>query len=38
MNVDDIVTCSVNHPRVLGEAKCRICGREYGVFDKKVKK
>lgn len=38
MNRDDVVKCNASHPRVVGENKCRICGREYGVFDKKVKK
>lgn len=29
MNSEEIRLCGLTHPRVLGEPKCRICGREY---------
>lgn len=29
MNSEEIRLCGLNHPKVLGEPKCRICGREY---------
>ena len=29
MNTEEIRLCGLKHPKVLGEPKCRICGREY---------
>tara|TARA_R110002072_G_scaffold44161_5_gene123819 strand:- start:418 stop:534 length:117 start_codon:yes stop_codon:yes gene_type:complete len=29
MNSEEIRLCGLNHLKVLGEPKCRVCGREY---------
>ena len=31
MNSEEIRLCGLKHPKVLGEPKCRICGRDYSM-------